>query len=183
MASGKTTALHRAQQMAEMNSNHKVYSISCSNNEVNVSRGYVLARSGGVYSASFTDVLTLELAQRIIDEKYTDVFIDEGQFFDTTGPRELKDFCDVLLAARLDVSVAALNSDLRGDPWPAITHLFASSPKTKMCAGWCSTPGCGIDACYTHRLGENTERVGVHDTYISLCRNCWIKVKTIYSVA
>lgn len=173
MASGKTTALHREQQMAERSRYHKPYSIGCSNNPLNVDRGHVLSRSGGAYEAHFVPALTLELAQTIVEGGYTDVFIDEAQFFVTTGERELKDFCNALLLHRLSVYVSALNSDYRGEPWPAISHLFTLSPMVEMHHAWCDGHECGDKAYHTCREGDSTEKVDVHSAYYSLCRNCW----------
>lgn len=182
MASGKTTALYREQQMAERSRFHKAFSIGHANNQDNVTRGHVLSRSGGAYMAVFVPVVDAALASRIISNNYTDVFIDEGQFFASTGERELKDFCKKLLEASLTVYVSALNSDFRGEPWPAISHLFALSPETHMFRAWCDGEGadgegCGDHAYFTHRVGDNTELVGVHDKYLSLCRNCWAKTQ------
>lgn len=177
MASGKTTTLHRQQQMTMRSRFHKVYSIGCSNNPLNVSRGHVLSRSGGAYEASFVPVLTEELAQSIIDEGYTDVFIDEGQFFDTTGEKELKNFCSALLKGRLSIYVSALNSTYEGEPWPAITHLSTLSPQTQTLTAWCDGEDCGDEAFHTHRISDSTETVDVNAVYISLCRNCWYKMK------
>lgn len=173
MASGKTAALYREQQMAQHNHAHKVFSIGHDNNEENVSRGHVLSRSGGEYSATFVSVLTAELAQQIIDDEHTDVFIDEAQFFSSSGDDELFRFCDALLQARLSVYVSALNGDFMRRPWPAISHLFALSPIVVMHHAWCDGERCGDKAYYTYRLSSNTEQVGVHDKYMSLCRNCW----------
>lgn len=175
MASGKTTALYREQQMAERSRHHKAYSIGCSNNPLNVERGHVLSRSGGAYEAHFVPALTAELAQRIIDDGYTDVFIDEGQFFFSTGERELKTFCDQLLRARLSIYVSALNSDFAGEPWPAITHLATLSPMTVVHHAWCDGADCGDKAYHTHRVGGGTEKIDVDCRYVSLCRNCWYK--------
>lgn len=179
MASGKTARLYQEQQMAERNHFHKAFSIGHANNKDNVSRGHVLSRSGGAYTAVFVAALDEALARRITEGQYTHVFIDEGQFFTATGERELKDFCALLLAARLSVHVSALNSDFKGDPWPAISHLFALSPKTHVLHAWCDGEACGDHAYFTYRVGDNTELVGVHDKYLALCRNCWEKAKKV----
>ncbi len=173
MASGKTTALHREQQMAIQSRYHKPFSIGCSNNPVNAERGCVLSRSGGAYEAHFTPTLTPARARWIIDEGFTDVFIDEAQFFATLGECELKDFCSTLLKARLSVYVSALNSDFRGEPWPAISHLLALSPIVEMHHAWCDGEGCGDKAYHTYRESAGTSKIDVHATYVSLCRNCW----------
>lgn len=171
MASGKTTELHRVQEMAAKSRHKKPFSIGHANNQKNVDRGYVLSRSGREYGAEFYSVLTEDLALRIIDGKHTDVFIDEGQFFCSTGDRELFSFCDKLLAHRITVYVSALNGDFKREPWPAITHLMALSPVVYMFHAYCDD--CGEAAHFTHRVGSNTEVVDVHGEYKSLCRRCW----------
>lgn len=171
MASGKTTELHRVQEMAINSKFKRPFSIGHANNNKNVERGYVLSRSGREYCAEFHSVLTEDLALRIINGKYTDVFIDEGQFFCSTGELELFNFCDKLLVANITVYVSALNGDFKRRPWPAISNLMALSPVTYMFRAYCDE--CGECAHFTYRVSSNVEVVDVHGTYKSLCRRCW----------
>lgn len=173
MASGKTTELRRVQKMAFKSPFHKPFSIGHSNNPENTERGFVLARSGEKFRATFVPVLTEELALRIIDGKHDMVFIDEGQFFDHTGPDELKNFCDILLNNSITVYVSGLNGTFERQPWPAISQLFALSPTPYMFYAHCDR--CGAPACFTYRVGSNTEVIDVLGTYQSLCRKCWPK--------
>lgn len=172
MASSKTTELYRMQQMLLNNKHHKAFSIGNAKNKINVDRGYVMSRAGCKYEAEFFEVLSPALAERIINEHYTDVLIDEGQFFDTTGKTELFDFCVILLRNGVSIYIAALNGDYEAKPWEAMSYIFPLATQINVFSARCDD--CGAPASFTHRVSDNKNKIGIHDTYNSLCGTHWL---------
>lgn len=172
MASGKTTELFKTQQMLLNNKYHKTFSIGNARNTLNADRGYVLTRGGCKYEAEFFLVLTPALAERILADGNTNVLIDEGQFFDTTGKTELVDFCRILLRSGVTVYISALNGDYEGKPWDAISHILPFANHVTVFSAWCDD--CGSSAYFTHRMSDNKDKIGIYDTYHSLCNTHWL---------
>ena len=133
----------------------------------------ITSRTGKFCSADFVETLDSTLIGRFLNGEYTDVFVDEGQFFSKLGNDELFNFCDVLTRRGVDVYVAALNSDYMRRCWPSVTPLYALSPTIVQLSAWCTN--CREDAVYTRRISSSRELVDVHGTYEPACRICYHK--------
>lgn len=109
------------------------------------------------------------------------VFIDEGQFFgqkDEHGyilPRILK-FIDDL---GIDVFIAGLDTDFRGEPFEPIPEVMAIAHEVHKHHAVCTYPGCGnIEADRTQRLINDKPAnysdpiilVGAEESYTARCR-------------
>jgi len=94
--------------------------------------------------------------------------IDEGQFF---SPGDLTTFC--LQAAQQNnlVIVAALSSDVNGDPWPSIAPMTALVDDIQFFAAVCDF--CGEDAAFTVKLGGGSALIDVAAKYAPACRKCF----------
>jgi len=114
------------------------------------------------------DVLTAELSV---------VAFDESHFFG----HNLEPTVESILVAGLDVWVAGLDLDFRGEGYSSIPNLIAKAQTESRFHkhGWCDVAGCGEKAYYTQRLvdgaparwDDDVDRVGDQEGVAPADRN------------
>ncbi len=95
------------------------------------------------------------------------VFVDEAQF--VPGIVEV---AESLLSGGIDVVLAGLDLNYRGEPWPAIPELLARADHCVKRHAIC--PGCRAPATRTRRLtAEQADvAIGGAESYAPACRDC-----------
>jgi thymidine kinase len=121
-----------------------------------------------------SDALTSKLAV---------VAFDESHFFGHNLERAV----DSLLICGLDVWVAGLDLDFRGEGYSSIPNLIAKAKTENRFHkhGWCDVVGCGEKAYYTQRLvdgaparwDDDVDRVGDHEGAAPADRNMSYEVR------
>lgn len=101
---------------------------------------------------------------------YNTVFIDEVQFLDTARTIEV---VNQMLSDGVNVVVAGLNQDSRGQPFETTAMLLAISDDIKLIQSVCTT--CGRPATRTQRLTDSGDRVNVGSVgvYEPRCLEHW----------
>ena len=116
-------------------------------------------------------------AKEILD--YADEFevigIDEAQFFEN----DVVEVCDFLANQGKRIIVAALDMDFTGKPFGPVPLLISIAEYVTKVHAICMR--CGNLAHYSHRLSDAQKLVvlGEKDIYEPLCRQCFIKARTI----
>ncbi len=103
------------------------------------------------------------------------VGIDEAQFFDEGLPG----VCEQLAAQGVRVVIAGLDMDFQGRPFGPMPALMAMAEFVTKVHAICMH--CGELATFSHRTHASEELVllGETDSYIPLCRNCFITARTL----
>lgn len=107
-------------------------------------------------------------------EAATDIFIDEGQFFDEGLVAAVR----TLTNKGLNVFVAGLNTDFKNDTWPVMASIIALADRVVRLTAVCSV--CGADATRTQRLIDGVPAkvtdpvvvLGAVEMYEARCRSC-----------
>lgn len=99
------------------------------------------------------------------------IFIDEGQFYEESVP----DFAQKMASRGNRVVIAALSSNFKREPWPAVSRLLALADVFSHFTAVCYD--CGSDsAAFTKRIAsedqETLEVIGGADKYHAACRKC-----------
>lgn len=102
------------------------------------------------------------------------VAVDEAQFFDN----ELTTVCNTLANEGMRVIVAGLDMDYLGNPFGPIPSLLASAEYVTKVHAICIE--CGNLAQYSYRTAQDDKLVllGEKESYIPLCRRCYLDKKT-----
>lgn len=100
------------------------------------------------------------------------IMIDEGQFF-----VDLKKFvtkwCDIY---NKKIYISALDGDYKREPFGQILELIPHSDKIYKFKALCVKCKNGTEACFTHRLTNETEQVVIGaSNYIPLCRQHYLE--------
>jgi thymidine kinase len=103
------------------------------------------------------------------------VALDEAQFLETTGITALIDIARDGVA----VTVAGLDLDFRGEPFPGVEHLRRSADEVQLLAATCTR--CGRPATRTQRFvhgvpaayADPTIVLGGLETYQPRCERCY----------
>ena len=113
-----------------------------------------------------TDILSIGITEGLIA-------IDEAQFFGS----DLPNVCLTLLDKGIDVVVAGLDKDSRGEPFGVMPTLLALAHQVVKLSAVCVV--CGEDAQYTHRIGNDARQVlvGGKESYDARCRQCWVFIE------
>lgn len=115
-----------------------------------------------------------ECLKRIKEEGIEAVGIDEGQFFADIG-----ESCDILAKLKIQVVVAALDSDKDRKVFPPMTNLFGmcdSITKLKWVCNQCHSPDGIFSSLLNASLASDGNiLVGGSDKYETLCRECYDK--------
>ena len=103
------------------------------------------------------------------------VGIDEAQFFDNS----IISICNSLADEGVRVVVAGLDMDFMGNPFGPMPPLLSIADFVTKLHAICMR--CGNLAHYSHRLSDAQKLVvlGEKDIYEPLCRQCFIKARTI----
>jgi len=102
------------------------------------------------------------------------VAFDEGNLFSAT----LINLCRVIMAMHIDVIVAGLNLDCRGEPFFPIPTLMAMADKVDVLTAKCKV--CGRTATKTQRItpGDGSLiQVGGKEMYEARCSWCFVPFK------
>jgi thymidine kinase len=96
------------------------------------------------------------------------VFVDEAQFL--PGILEV---AETLVQAGIDVIIAALDLNYRGEPWPGIPELLARADTCVKLHAIC--PGCYQAATRTRRLTSDRAEIAIGgpESYAPACRSCF----------
>lgn len=127
------------------------------------------------------DAISVKSATEILDHTedslraafVSDVFVDEGQFFD----RDLISVCIDIARHGINVTVAGLDKNFRGEPFGSMPQILAIADEVLKLTAVCSI--CGGDATRTQRLVEGKPAlynsplilVGATDSYTARCRD------------
>jgi len=102
------------------------------------------------------------------------VAFDEGNLFSVA----LINLCRVIMAMHIDVIVAGLDLDCRGEPFFPIPTLMAMADKVDILTAWCEV--CGRTATKTQRItpGDGSLiQVGGKEMYEARCSWCFVPFK------
>ena len=110
-----------------------------------------------------------EIYSHIKNEKI--IAIDEAQFLD----KKLYEVCEKLIKDGVDIIIAGLDMDYKGEPFGTMPKLLAISDNVKKMHAVCFE--CGETANYTFRINNDTQQVliGSKENYKALCKNCFFK--------
>jgi len=105
------------------------------------------------------------------------VGIDEAQFFDP----EITNVCNYLAGKGIRVIIAGLDMDYLGNPFGPMPALLATAEYITKVHAICIS--CGNLANHSHRVIKNDKLVmlGEKDSYVPLCRSCFLEKKKIIS--
>ena len=108
-----------------------------------------------------------EIYKHIKNEKI--IAIDEAQFLD----EKLYGVCKKLIEDGIDIILAGLDMDYKGDPFGSMPKLLAISNDVKKMHAVCFD--CG-DTNYTFRINNDKKQVliGGKENYKALCKNCFL---------
>jgi thymidine kinase len=117
-------------------------------------------------------VTNLSELQNIKD--YNTIIIDEGQFFN-----DLKE--NVILwvdTFDINVVIAGLDGDFQRQPIGQILELIPYADSCVKLNALCSKCKDGTNASFSHRIINSNEQIliGGSDTYIPLCRKCYLNM-------
>ena len=110
-----------------------------------------------------------DIYKHIKNEKI--IAIDEAQFLD----EKLYVVCKKLIEDGIDIILAGLDMDYKGEPFGSMPKLLAISYDVKKMHAVCFD--CGETANYTFRINNDTQQVliGSEESYKALCKNCFFK--------
>tara|TARA_Y100000589_G_scaffold189943_1_gene179875 strand:+ start:206 stop:748 length:543 start_codon:yes stop_codon:yes gene_type:complete len=110
-----------------------------------------------------------DIYKHIKNEKI--VAIDEAQFLD----EKLYEVCKKLIQDGIDIILAGLDMDYKGEPFGSMPKLLAISYDVKKMHAVCFN--CGETANYTFRINNDKKQVliGSQENYKALCKNCFFK--------
>ena len=96
--------------------------------------------------------------------------IDEAQFFDS----ELPNVCEQLANSGTRIIIAGLDMDFLGKPFGPMPQLLAIADYITKVHAICMT--CGDLATHSYRTSneESLILLGENDSYIPLCRTCFV---------
>ncbi len=102
------------------------------------------------------------------------VGIDEAQFFDAGLPS----VCEELAGQGIRVIAAGLDMDFQGRPFGPMPQLMAMAEFVTKVHAICVR--CGDLATFSHRThtSEALVLLGETDSYVPLCRNCFVAART-----
>ena len=102
-------------------------------------------------------------------ENYDVIGIDEGHFFP-----DLVEVCEELALMKKTVIVAALNGDLRMEPFPVVAKLISKADKVKLLKAYCFN--CHKNAKYSLSIVQSNKTVliGASEFYKPSCRECHV---------
>lgn len=104
--------------------------------------------SNNIFSCVRVDEKNPEQILNFINENTTVVAIDEVQFFS----QKIVSVIENLQRKNINVIIAGLNTDFRGEPFGPMSHLLALADETYSLAGVCDVLGCNRSATRTQRL-------------------------------
>ena len=136
----------------------------------------VVTHDGRHYAAEV--VATAAGILDILPPGVEEVFVDEGQFFDT----QLHPVVDTLAERGINVTVAGLDLDFRAEPFEPMVQIILHAEYIERLLAICDN--CGADACRSQRLadgqptasGDQVEVGGV-ETYEARCRGCFVTAR------
>ena len=107
------------------------------------------------------------------------VAIDEAQFFDAGLPA----VCEAIANRGVRVIVAGLDMDFLGKPFGPMPQLMAIAEYVKKVHAICIR--CGNLAHHSFRTVADTATImlGQHDSYVPLCRSCYLREKAAKETA
>ena len=111
-----------------------------------------------------------DIYKQIENEKI--IAIDEAQFLD----KNLYIVCKKLVHNGIDLIIAGLDMDYKGNPFGIMPKLLAISENVTKMHAICFD--CGDKANYTFRINNNNTQqvlIGSKDNYKALCKNCFFK--------
>ena len=161
MYSGKSTELIR--KVKHLQSIGMKCLVINHSNDTRVDGDFVQTHAGDQFKATKTDDLLL--AQTRI---YDAIAIDEGQFF-----HNLKTAVHFMLQRGKCVIVAGLNGDYQRNPFGQMLELIPMAENVIFKHAVCTK--CQKEACFTKRIGHQTQTVLVNCKYIAVCRQCYEK--------
>lgn len=177
MFSGKSTELLRQKHRAELAG--KRVGLFKPRIDNRYSQDSVVTHDGLSHTAYIVED-GLDLLNTVVFSRkpagFTDIFIDEVQFFN-------KDFylvVQTLLNGGVNVYVAGLNTDFRGEPFPALKELLVRADYATRLFAVCKLCG-SYEATMTQRLvngkpAKITDPVivlGGEESYEARCRDCF----------
>ena len=175
MFAGKSTELLRYKRRAEIAGKHTIVfkpriDNRYSEEEVVTHDG---VRSDSIIAENSKDLL---LVATQVAPTVTDVFIDEAQFFDSELPAVVKE----LMRLGMNVYVAGLNTDFRGEPFPVMAELIARAHYVTRLFAVCKVCG-SYEANMTQRLVNGKPAklsdpiilVGGEESYEARCSSCY----------
>lgn len=119
---------------------------------------------------SFSDLIIEDEKDKIenVEDDYSAVFIDEGQFFS-----DILEMTKFFLNRGKHIYISFLNSDYKMDPFPSVEKLYAIADKIVHTTAVCCK--CGKDAPFTKRVVTSEEQVlvGSEESYEPRCRECF----------
>jgi len=172
MFAGKTDELHR--RLRRATHGHKPVILFTADNRYGGESKTHHSTEAGVSTYPVANLLCVETTDphKLLDGDNI-IGIDEIQFIDADV---LLSICR-RLATNNTVIVAGLDNDFKGKPFEATVRLMAEADKVKKLSAVCVD--CGKDATKSFRTSGSEERIleGGADTYIALCRQCFVKRK------
>ena len=113
-----------------------------------------------------------EIFDYVISHSVDVVGIDEAQFFSDDIVKVVNYIINGWHS--VDVYVAGLDLDSKGNPFGSMPYLLALADKVTKVSAVCVC--CGADATRSHRIVESTEQVlvGAADSYEARCIKHWI---------
>lgn len=171
MFAGKTSALLQGILQCNAESINRVLVIKHSSDARYSDDAVISSHSGVTFPCLTTKLLTTVLEKHNITRyNFTSVFIDEVQFFERS---DVINFTNTVLSNGVDVTVAGINMNSKGDPYESVGWLMAKSDVVRSIAAVCAV--CGDRATKTQkRVSTGREHdVGASDLYEPMCTEHW----------
>lgn len=132
-----------------------------------------------VLPPNITGIKVKNLSDVNIYDRYDVIGIDEAQFF----PDLVAEVTKIVEEYHKHVIVAGLDGSFQRSKFGSILDLIPLSDSYTKLHSWCkncSTPKNRVKAIFTHRLScqGDVEQVGGKDTYIPVCRKCYVEMNS-----
>jgi len=161
MYSGKTTELIR--KVKHLQSSGMKCLVINHSNDTRVKGDFVQTHTKEQFKATKTDDILMARTRT-----YDVIAIDEGQFFDN-----LKTAVHFMVQHGKYVIVAGLSGDYQRNAFGEMLDLIPMAEKVVFKHAVCTQ--CQKEACFTKRIGHQTQTVLVNGQYTAVCRQCYEK--------
>jgi thymidine kinase len=116
------------------------------------------------------------LLRELLSGGHRHVFADEAQFFPPTCAEII---AEAAIGRGMEITVAGLNLDWRGLPWPTMSALMCYANQVivlRSICGWCG--GVATRSCRTAGGGVLVVPGGA-ESYQPACGTCWLRERTL----
>lgn len=173
MFSGKTDELIRRFINVSANQRFRPLCIGHTIDHTKADRGRVSSRTGASIPAEFVQSVNPRFRARLLRDKITHLFIDEGQFFMPPDEESetLAEFAVKLAKEGINVYISTLKADSQGKPWLVTSELVACSSSIFSYEAWCDL--CSHAAHHTQASSDKKGRVDPDAQYTPRCTLCF----------